>query len=89
MIPAEAFVPIARYQVRRMEGGPGLRWHMLGHSQVGPHLIVDTELRAVELKEGDRVTWRGDDGSTHVGSTWRHTWILPGLHLVRVDEVQE
>ena len=84
VIPEEVFVPVARYRVRKLEGGPGLRWRMLGHTAFERHLVVDTEVRAVELREGDRVIWTADDGSSGSGSTWRHTWAVPGLRTVKV-----
>lgn len=91
VMPAEAFLPAARFQVAAYEpsrlqpNAVYFDWRVLEHTVVDDQVLVTVELAAQPEAKGREYRWVFDDASAATGASVRHVFVRPGLHKVRLD----
>ncbi|MGQ9663047.1 MAG: M48 family metalloprotease [Kiritimatiellia bacterium] len=91
IIPPEAFVQTARYEIERYESAPGrparpcVAWELIAHSQVDDLSLVTVRLEVISPSKAVRHVWRFDDGTEAAGATVRHVFPGTGIRVVQVE----
>jgi len=90
VIPAEAFVPVARFQVRDAAGGPYFGWKLARHVRADGHALVRARFLAAQDGAGDGGAWiwRFDDGAQARGRACAHLFLRPGLRTVTLTRAR-
>ena len=91
VIPASAFVPVARFHATRFEAPASAdeqlycEWSPVEHCRLGEFVIVKMRFRALDSRRGRNLKWGFDDGAEAGGAETQHFFLQTGTHPVRLE----
>ena len=91
LVPADAFVPVARFSTISFDPAAGhprqvcLEWEAREHNLLPDQTLVTMFCRALEDHRGGAGAWRFDDGVQATGKSALHTFASPGWRRVQYE----
>ena len=91
LVPAKAFVPVARFDTISFDPAPGqprrvcLEWETRGHNLLTNASLITVLCRALDDHRAGTAGWRFDDGVPATGKSIIHTFASPGWRRVQYE----
>ena len=91
VMPADAFLPVARFRVAGCEAAsrepvqPRFTWRMTGHARVDKMSLITVVFTCLNAEGNYAARWLFDDGTEQRGTTVTHVFCRDGMRRVRLS----
>jgi len=91
VMPADVFLPVARFRVAGCEAAsrepvqPRFSWRMTGHAMVDKMSLVTAAFTCLNAEGNHVLRWSFDDGTEQEGTTVTHVFCRTGIRRVRLS----